>query len=241
MDMLQFTLSGKTAFFKKPEVNTYCYYTYGNIHRVAILGMFGAIMGYGGYAEQNKKVYPEFYEKLNAIKIAIIPLSKKGYIPKKFQSFNNSVGYASNELGGNLIVKEQWLENPKWKIIVRIDNDEAKRLSDMIIASKCTYIPYLGTNDHSADIYNASIVSGEEISEGIRINSLLYKDKAILGDDEEADEEYGYVFKYEEYLPIELEEKFNNYITKPLVHTNISVDKYDGGIYKVENEVIVFL
>jgi CRISPR-associated protein Cas5h len=151
------------------------------------------------------------------------------------------VGYASNELGGNLIVKEQWLENPKWKIIVGIDNDEAKRLSDMIIASKCTYIPYLGTNDHPADIYNASIVSGEKISEGIRVNSLFYKDKAVLGDDEEADEEYGYVFKYEEYLPIELEEKFNNYITKPLVHTNISIDKYDGGIYKVGNEVIVFL
>jgi hypothetical protein len=62
-----------------------------------------------------------------------------------------------------------------------------------------------------------------------------------LGDDEDADEECGYVFKYEEYLPIGLEEKFNNYITKPLVHTNISVEKYDGSIYKAGNETVVFL
>jgi CRISPR-associated protein Cas5h len=239
MDMLQFTLSGKTAFFKRPEVNAEIFFTYGNIHRVALMGMFGAIMGYRGYNEQKDNVYPEFYSKLNELKIAIIPLSKNGYIPKKIQWFNNSVGYANE--GNNLIVKEQWLEKPKWKIIIMLDNDEAIKLSDMIIGKRCTYIPYLGTNDHPANIYNASIVKGEEISKEIRINSLFYKDKAVLGDDDEVDDEYGYVFKYEEYLPIGLEEKFNNYITKPLVHTNISVNKYDGCIYKVGNEVVVFL
>ena len=50
MEALQFTLSGKDAFFKKPEVNTYHYYTFGQIHKVVLLGMFGAILGYGGYA-----------------------------------------------------------------------------------------------------------------------------------------------------------------------------------------------
>ena len=47
MEILRFNLSGKNAFFKKPEVNTFCYFTYGNIHKVALLGMFGAILGYG--------------------------------------------------------------------------------------------------------------------------------------------------------------------------------------------------
>ena len=41
MEVLRFSLSGKTAFFKKPEVNTYYYFTYGNIHKVALLGIFG--------------------------------------------------------------------------------------------------------------------------------------------------------------------------------------------------------
>ena len=31
MQALKFTLSGKTAFFKRPEVNTYYYFTFGNI------------------------------------------------------------------------------------------------------------------------------------------------------------------------------------------------------------------
>ena len=130
MEILKFKLSGKSAFFKKPEVNTYCYFTYGNIHRVALLGILGAILGYKGYSQMqdilsNKKKkgklessYPEFYEKLKDLKIAILPLNNKGIISKKIQIFNNSVGYASKEQGGNLIVKEQWLENPKWEICI---------------------------------------------------------------------------------------------------------------------------
>ena len=51
MEILKFKLSGKNAFFKKPEVNTYCYFTYGNIHRVALLGILGAILGYKGYSQ----------------------------------------------------------------------------------------------------------------------------------------------------------------------------------------------
>lgn len=49
MKALKFTLKGKTAFFKNPEVNTYYYFTYGNIHKPALLGLFGAILGYQCY------------------------------------------------------------------------------------------------------------------------------------------------------------------------------------------------
>ena len=45
MKALKFILSGKTAFFKVPMVNSVCYFTYGNIHKPALLGMFGAILG----------------------------------------------------------------------------------------------------------------------------------------------------------------------------------------------------
>lgn len=34
MKAVKFTLSGKNAFFKKPEVNTYYYFTFGQIHKV---------------------------------------------------------------------------------------------------------------------------------------------------------------------------------------------------------------
>ena len=127
MESLCFTLKGETAFFKKPEVNSYVYFTYGNIHKIALLGIFGAILGYGGYAQKLKQTgkskqleesFPDFYEKLKQLKIAVSPNAEKGFIRKKIQTFNNSVGYASKETGGNLIVKEQWLEEPSWDIYV---------------------------------------------------------------------------------------------------------------------------
>ena len=42
MEAVRFTLSGRTAFFKKPEVNAYYYFTYSQIHKIALMGMFGA-------------------------------------------------------------------------------------------------------------------------------------------------------------------------------------------------------
>ena len=72
METLKFTLAGQNAFFKKPDVNEYCYFTYGHIHKVALLGMLGAIAGYKGYGSKYETVkkrkilsedYPEFYEK----------------------------------------------------------------------------------------------------------------------------------------------------------------------------------
>lgn len=86
MKTLMFKLSGETAFFKQPDVNTYLYYSYGSIHKVALMGMFGSILGLGGYNQQKKNdVYPEFYKQLNEMKIAICPLNDKGYIPKKYR------------------------------------------------------------------------------------------------------------------------------------------------------------
>ena len=56
MDVLKFKLSGKSAFFKKQDVNSYVYFTYGNIHKVALLGMFGAILGYEGYNQFRQNI-----------------------------------------------------------------------------------------------------------------------------------------------------------------------------------------
>lgn len=84
MKALKFILSGKTAFFKVPMVNSVCYFTYGNIHKPALLGMFGAILGYKGYGYEITD-FPEYYEKLKDVKISIVPNSENGYFNKKFQ------------------------------------------------------------------------------------------------------------------------------------------------------------
>lgn len=256
MKVLKFKLDGKTAFFKKPDVNSYYYFTYGNIHKVALLGMFGAILGYGGYNQvslmksfdKNKSYdYPEFYEKLKNFKIAIEPINEKGMINKKIQVFNNSVGYASKELGGNLIVKEQWLENPAWNIYIIIDNDEALKLEEYITNNKAIYTPYLGKNDHYANISEIEIIDNiSELSKTIRIDSLCSKEKVIFNiieDDEEDDNDLYRedLFKYSEKLPIELDKDTNMYVLENFVYSNMTVDSIkDIKVYKIKNKNIVF-
>lgn len=233
MRALKFILKGKTAFFKNPEVNSYYYFTYGNIHKPALLGIFGAILGYRGY-ESKYDIYPEYYEKLQGIQISVLPHEKNGHFNRKIQHFNNSVGYASEELGGNLIVKEQWLENPAWTIYVLIDNDETQKLAQMILNKQCIYMPYLGKNDHLAIIENAQIIDLDlQKNNGIHIHSLS-KASTI---------EFNWktsFFKYEEFLPVALKKSTNLYILEKMILTDALVAESQVPIYKDEDKNVVF-
>ena len=231
MQALKFTLSGKTAFFKRPEVNTY-YFTFGNIHRVALLGIFGAILGYQGY--NNTIELPEFYQKLKDIKLSILPQNEKGYFSKKIQYYNNSVGYASKQQGGNLIIKEQWLEDPCWDIVVLLDNEEANKLAKAIINKKCIFIPYLGKNDHPANITDPVIVDLQKRDIDKETLDCLFPS----GNFKKAEDVYVNFYKYQESLPIGLNEKTGLYEYMTFIHTNFYVDK--GAVYSFNDKNIVF-
>lgn len=265
MEVLKFTLKGKFAFFKKPDLNSYIYFTYGNIHKVTLLGMFGAILGYKGYnsmsfekkyakqfkdrIKKSSQDYPEFYEKLEGLKVAIAP--NKVSIDKKIQIFNNSVGYASRENGCNLIVKEQWLENPSWDIYISIDNDESKKLCTAILNKEYVYIPYLGKNDHLADISDAQLISDVvKLDNPKHINSLYRKNDFNIvakqcddfDDDDAANIEDEIIFKYEERLPISLELQTNKYEYEDFIFTNSLLEgNGDVEVYSVNDRNIVFI
>lgn len=250
MKALRFRLSGKTAFFKKPEANSYYYFTYGHVHKVALLGMFGAILGYKGYTgrcEFSKKKLdlkpglPEFYDKLQQIKVSIVPHKEKGNFPKKIQSFNNSVGYASQEQGGNLIVKEQWLEGPAWDIYVRLDCDESSKIAEYVTNMKCVYQPYLGKNDHVADIEAAEIVELEACDEEyVRVHSLAREEGTLFDEDEMDSFDSIIPFRYKEILPVGLDERTNLYEYDTFMLTNIPAETQSTQIYTVDNVNIVF-
>lgn len=256
MDVVKFRLEGKTAFFKNPEVNTYLYITYGHIHKIALLGIFGAILGYGGYVQRKKEdIYPEFYEKLKHIKIGIVPNNPKGIIDKKVQKFNNSVGYASKENGGNLIITEQWLENPSWDIYFLLDNEkdkEALKIYEALKHRSYIYVPYLGKNDHIAYISNVNKIENVNKVQNInKINSLFKKSNYEMiieesdeefEDDFEDDFEEELKYKYEEKLPIKLREDTNGYVLESLVYTNNSLKNISSDyIYKVNEKFIEFI
>ena len=190
-------------------------------------------MGYKGY-NNGYDVYPEYYERLQHLKVSIIPGEERGVFDKKFQNFNNSVGYASQEQGGNLIVREQWLENPKWTIYVSLDSDESFKLADMIKNRECVYMPYLGKNDHPAVIENVEILSIEETeAEDQRIHSLAPADDLEFDWDDA-------LYRYEEYLPSALTERTNQYQMKKFVLTDAEVIAAKVPVYQDGGKNIVF-
>ena len=217
MKALRFRLSGKTGFFKQPDVNTYLYYTYGQIHRVALLGLLGATLGYKGYNDKDRDKYPEFYKKLKDLKISIVSEGNDGIFDKKLQIFNNSTAFASNEEGGNLIVKQVWLENPSWLIYILLDNDQSELIKEYILDKKTIFTPYLGTNDHMANISDCEIVDIEKSNAKI-INSLFWDEDFKLRLKSK-------IYKYEENLPFFLEEDTERYIRKKTLASNGEVRK----------------
>lgn len=255
MEILRFNLSGNTAFFKKPEVNTYYYFTYGNIHKVALLGMFGAILGYGGYMqmsgfEREKKVkltekLPEFYEKLQDLQFSILPKKEKGYIAKKVQIFNNSVGYASKEQGGNLVVKEQWLENPEWEICLLIDSEEAQKIKEAICEKRCVYYPYLGKNDHPASISNVVVeeatVCDFELGRLDCLSPVEFVSVADLDFDDKEELDLFGTFQYKEALPYTLHKITNLYELKTFLYTDEAVNVNRKKVYELsDGKKIIF-
>ncbi len=264
MKAISFELSGKTAMFKKPDVNSYLYVTYNNIHKPALLGILGAIMGLGGYnqlsaknrriEDENKTVkkkadkklldegYPEFYEKLKDLKVSITPLAPHGYFSKKVQAFNNSVGYASKEMGGNLIVREQWLEKPKWQIMILADeSDEYKKLKEYLLGGKCAYIPYLGKNDHPANIDMAKVKEIElthklYLEEGNYMDSLFIRTDEINGYEREGE----MPFVFQEVSPMRLQEKFHFYEYETLCFTNCELGEMPDESYSFNQKNYAF-
>jgi len=251
---VSFELSGKTACFRKPDVNVYAYFSYNNIHKPALLGLLGAIIGLGGHTQlhdENKRLeiakkplndgYPEFYEKLKNLKVSIIPLAKHGYFSKKIQTFNNSVGYASKEEGGNLIVREQWLENPAWRIMILDDgSDEYSKITEYLLAQKCVFIPYLGKNDHPAKIENVGIAELAPPRDGY-IDSLFIKDFAKLGAWAKEDEENEAPFLFQETSPFSLQETHHFYEYKTMLFTNYELDVMPNDIYRQGDKQYAFI
>jgi CRISPR-associated protein Cas5h len=252
MKAISFKLSGKTACFRKPDVNVYTYFTYNNIHKPALLGLLGSIIGLGGYTqlfEKNRDLkkgssayddgYPEFYEKLKHLKISITPLAPNGYFSKKIQTFNNSVGYASFEQGGNLVVREQWLENPKWQIMILDDgSDEFQRISEYLLNKKAVFIPYLGKNDHPANIIDAESVILSD-TKGNYIDSLFIKNFDKLDGWARESDDNPYFFQ--EISPYALQKDYHFYEYKSLIFTNYEIENIPKDTYYYDGKNYTFI
>lgn len=250
MKILKIKLGGQFAFFKNPEVNSNCYFTFNNIHKVAVMGILGSILGLKGYNQQGDSEYPEFYEKLKDLKLAIIPNSD--VCPnKKIQIFNNSTMFyneGGDSFGANLIVTEEWIENPSWDIYIQINkgNEIENELLSRVTEYRYVYVPYLGKNDHFANITDIEVFNEDDIRV---IEDLEFKlDSFYLkGDYEESEDDFfdlgDNIVRYREYLPVSLNSQTNHYEYKAVEYSTGEVKAVSDNIktYNINNVNISFI
>ena len=84
--LISFIIKADKGFLKKPDINDGIYLTYNMLHKPAILGILGAIIGLEGYKQNG--VLPEYYLKLKDIPIGIKPMGdEKGNFQKTLISY----------------------------------------------------------------------------------------------------------------------------------------------------------
>lgn len=185
------------GFFKKPDVNAGgTYLTYEFIPKATILGIFGSVLGLGGYRDTGKR--PEFYEKLKDLRVGVQPLEirTRSYPPhsskdfmslkepfqKTFVRYNNYHGYGSYERGGIGIKKEQVLLSPAYRIFLRKskDNRRLSQIKDRLKNGISHYTPYMGKNDFPLNfIYEGGSFFHNHIEKKTVKIDTLYFDEII--------------------------------------------------------------
>jgi CRISPR-associated protein Cas5h len=186
--LLSIDLFADFGMLKKPDTNEPVYLTFNMLHKPALLGIFGAITGLSGFKEQG--VFPEYFEKLKALKVGIAPLeteTKKyhdsGNFTKTIIKYNNSTGLASDEAGGNLMVTEQTLVAPAYRCYLMLDsnNPDHAVLHHNLVRYKAEFLPYLGKNECALWWENATPLQYDYYAPTgpFRISSLFIKEESL--------------------------------------------------------------
>lgn len=181
--LISFDIHAEMGFFKKPDINSGIYLTYNMMHRPALLGVLGAIIGLKGYEENGK--LPEYYQILKDLKVGIQPLdTDKGNYSKTVIKYNNGTGFANDD--GILNISEQVLISPSFRcyLLLSLGNKEQATLLEYLKLGKAEYIPYLGKNEFSAWWSNVTEYPNAkkfDYDGDFKIVSLFSKNEAVGG------------------------------------------------------------
>jgi len=254
--LISFTIKAEKGFLKKPDINDGIYLTYNMLHKPAILGILGAIIGLDGY-KKNEEL-PEYYKKLIGIPVGVEPIGdEKGNFQKTTITYNNTTGLASNEQGGNLIVTEQTLIKPSYKIFLLLDleDENQNKLYNNIKEQKAEYLPYLGKNDYSLwwDKNEVEEYEWEYFKKDLnfKISTLFKKDEAIVNYLVKAMGRRALAgkkndFNYFERLPINFNNDLFQYNYGDFAYSNAKLEEdvaiESKNLYKIKNKAeAVFL
>lgn len=140
--LISIDLKADFGFLRKPDTNEGIAMSYNMLHKPALLGIFGAVLGLEGY--RIRGVLPEYYKDLVGLKIGIQPLNhENGNFAKTTIVYTNTIGYANKD--GNFIAYENTLIKPSYRIFVILSEDQA--LYEFLKEGKAEFIPYMGKNE----------------------------------------------------------------------------------------------
>lgn len=245
--LLSFDLRADFACFKKPDVNgkqgtppVHRYFTYNMLHKPALLGVFGAIVGLKGY--NMKGQIPEYYEVFKDIQIGIEPLNEyheKGNFLKTKITYTNGTGFGSEEQGGVLAIEEQTLVKPAYRCYVMLDDtiEHQATLRQRLLNCESVYLPYLGKNEFSAwwdkdSVQEYSFSEIKQLDNSYEVSSLFIKQFSVNENHEQEDkDDFNFldmtipkeIFIFFERLPKKFDEKLFQYELEKFSYTNVNI------------------
>lgn len=200
--IISFDLKADFGFLKKPDTNDPMYLTFNMLHKPALLGILGAIVGLGGFSEakeeeekqkpekgrKRKPTLPEYYLQLQDLKVGIRPLNaENGNFQKTTIKYNNAVGYANEDAkknGATLNIVEQTLIQPSYRCYLLLEsiNPLHQKLKDYLENAKAEFLPYLGKNDFSVwwdNFQEYETKPCNAFEKGFKLNSIFIKEETL--------------------------------------------------------------
>ncbi|MGC3977184.1 MAG: type I-B CRISPR-associated protein Cas5 [Paludibacteraceae bacterium] len=186
--LVSINIKSDFGFLKKPDTNDPIYLTFNMLHKPALLGIMGAIIGAKGFQKYGE--LPEYYLKLSNVKVSIAPLEQDGKLfhengnfVKAIIRYNNTTGLASEEEGGNLMITEQALVAPAYKcwFLLNTDNLDEVKVYEYLKTNQAEYLPYLGKNEFSLWWDNFTEYGYEpfDSADSFKINSIFIKETPV--------------------------------------------------------------
>lgn len=234
MEVLKFELSSIGATFTRPYFNS-VYTSYSHIHKVALLGLLGAIIGIE--KKHDSKNSFSAYETLMNLQIAIVP--KQCRFPSKINTITETTGMFNDR--STFLVNYEELIRPSWDIYILKNADDPyyENIEDFILNNKAKYVPYLGKNHFQAKISNMEILKAQYVSiKDISKIDSLFLAKNIITEPAENDR-----VLLEEGMPISINPKTYQYDEEIIKYTNDTIVdvKSDLHILKCNNKILNFI
>lgn len=190
--LVSIDLKSNFGFFRKPDANAGINLSYNMLHKPAILGILGAIIGLEGYTEKDK--IPQYYTELQSVKIGIEPFQhEKGNFAKTVIKYSNTVGYANK--GSNYLTEEATLIAPAYRCYVLLDmeNVHHHKLYEYLKTGQAEFLPYFGKNEFYAwwESYNNGFREYEfeenkKPENSFQIKTLFCKKNEVVKDNKES-------------------------------------------------------